>query len=177
MSDHSSISLTHATNNFLAIGPLKIPSVMSELLGRTVTPKKELVYLSGFELVIVKDGNETIPQFALNPVDYSEVTLAQYHDLTAHELELINKFCRVGEINEARLDRTGFGRLKQHFLIHHLREGVPYVRYDFDSETDTIIEAIYTEAELGMINPFLDEYRAMAKQIREHPLLPLQSRK
>lgn len=177
MSHAPSIALTHATNNFLAIGPLKIPSVMSELLGRIVEPKKQLVYLSGFELGIVKDSDDAIPQFTLNPVDYSEATLVQYNDLKAHELELINRFCRVGEINEARIDITGFGQFTQRFLIHHLREGVPFIKYDFGSGSETSIKAIYEEAELSIINPILGEYQAMAKQIREHPLLPIQSRK
>lgn len=172
------ISLTRATSNFLAVGPLKIPSVMSELLGRPIEPRKEPVYLSGCELVTVNNEETGMPQFTLHPVDYGEVTLAQYHDLTPYELELINRFCKVGEVNVARLDITGFGGHTEHFLVHHIREGVPFVVFDFGPSTEIRRAAIYSEAELNKaINPNIDEYRAMARQMSEAPNLPPLSRK
>lgn len=178
MSYNPSISLTRATSNFLAVGPLKIPTIMSELLGRPIEPLKEPVYLSGCELVTVSDEETGMPQFTLHPVDYGEATLAQYHDLTPHELELINRFCKVGEVNEARLDITGFGGHTEHFLVHHIREGVPFVVFDFGSNVEKRRDAIYAETELiTMVNPHLDEYRAVARQLSDTPNLPPQSRK
>lgn len=160
-------SLTHNVTSYLACGPLKLPEVMSALLGRDAVPEVELIYSRGYELVTVDPVGSTEPKrrfpiFLPNPAEFKSISFSLYNDLSERELRIIARYNGVGTISEASLESSQFGNHSVKHLLHRLRGGAESTQYYFPGE-DQVIDEL--ELEHIPANDYLREALKFKKRL------------
>ena len=149
-------SLTHNVTSYLACGPLKLPEVMSALLGRDAVPEVELIYSRGYELVTVDPVGSTEPKrrfpiFLPNPAEFKSISFSLYNDLSERELRIIARYNGVGTISEASLESSQFGNHSVKHLLHRLRGGAESTQYYFQVKIKLLMSSNLSTSPLMII--------------------------